>query len=259
MATDTKWVIGRLLAALVLIGLLGACGRAGSGTGEIPTPEGPPEIRYEVVRQHALEFDVDLPSRPPGSQLELAAASYILGNLQLGGYSPRLDRVPVADSVSSTNVIAFPPSGADPEFLVTIAYDTPRSGTIQMGRELGLFLELARVLTAVEPEHAVAFVALGAESNDNRGTRRLAQFLLDQEVEPSIIWIRKDDGGMGIWIRGACQGGTEPASDFTTGACADNVSFGYALDDAGFQLTTIAGDIEEMGRALLDFVTRPRS
>jgi hypothetical protein len=259
MATDTKWVIGRFLTSLVLIGLLGACGRAGSGTGEIPTPEGPPEIRYEVVRQHALEFDVDLPSRPPGSQLELAAASYILGTLQLGGYAPQLDRVPVADAVSSTNVVAFPPGGVDPEFLVTIGYDTPTSGRVQMGREIGLFLELARALTVVDPEHAVAFVALGAESADHRGTRRLAQFLIDEGVEPSIIWIRKDNVGPSIWVRGACQGDSYPADSFTTGRCADNTSFGYALDDAGFQLTTVAGDTDEMGRALFEFLTQPRS
>ena len=223
-------------------------------------------MQFDVVRQHALEFDVDLPSRPPGSQLELAAASYILGNLQLGGYSPRLDRVPVADSVSSTNVVAFPPNGTDPEFLVTITYDTPRSGRVQMGRELGLFLELARALTVADPDHTVGFVALGAETADQRGTRRLAQFLLDEAVEPSIISLRSEEAAEGnVFIFGSCMGSNEGAStmpyssSFTDAECRDLNTHSGALTEAGFQLTRISGDLEEMGRALFGFLTRPRS
>lgn len=249
---------------LVLLALtFTGCVRHTAATGEEPAPQGPPEIQYEVVRQHATQFDVDLPDRPPGSQHELAAASYILGHLQLAGYSPRLDRVPVEDAVNSTNVVAMPPNGSKPAFLVAVPYDTPGSGRLQQGRELGLFLELARALTVAEPDHSVAFAALGAETADARGTRRLAQFLLDEGVEPSVLLIRFDSQSQqgSFYTQGACMGeGNGIYSDsFSEEGCQDLNMHSGAITAAGFQLTYVGGDVEEMGRALFDFLTRTRS
>ena len=225
--------------------------------------EGPPEVRLEMVRRHALQFDVDVPDRRPGSQHELAAASYLLGHLQLAGYAPRLDRVPVADTVSSTNVVAFPPGGAEPEFLVTVAYDTNPSGRQQTGPEIGLFLELARALTVAEPGHRVGFVALGAESADRRGTRRLAQFLLDEGVEPSVILIRPNPvTERGIGVVGSCAGPAEGslyASSFDAGGCRHVDARDSALSAAGFELTEVSGDTASMAEALTDFLISARS
>src|SRR5688572_11035878 len=147
-----------LALALVVVALLPACLRTSSTTTEEQGPQGPPEIQFDLVRQHAEQFDVDMPDRPPGSQHETAAASYILGHLQLAGYAARLDRVPVADTLNSTNVFAYPPSGADPLFVVALPYDTPASTSnsgstysAQIGKQMGLFLELARALTVSDP------------------------------------------------------------------------------------------------------------
>jgi hypothetical protein len=153
-----------------------------------PTPSGPPEVQLDVVARHAEQFDVDLPDRGAGSQEELAAGSYILGHLQLAGFFPYLDGVPVGDQVRSTNVVALPPSGAEPRYLVTIAYDTGARHD-DRGRYIGLFLELARAIEVAAPDHEVAFVAVGAESADRRGTRRLAQYLLDEGFEPKVLTI----------------------------------------------------------------------
>jgi hypothetical protein len=252
----------RPLTFILLLVTLTACVRHTTATGGLPTPEGPPEIRYDVVRQHALQFDVDIPDRPPGSQHELAAASYILGHLQLAGYSPRLDSVPVKDAVNSTNVVAFPPNGSKPKFLVTIPYDTG-DPTVQKGHELGLFLELARALTVANPDHQVGFVALGAESADARGSRRLAQFLLDEDVDPSVILIKHDPSVQGsFYTFGACMGPVEGgiyASSFTDSACRDMDAHNSVFSDAGFQFTFVAGDIQRMGTALFDFLTRSQS
>jgi hypothetical protein len=178
----------RYLTSVLVLMLLTSCAAPGTGPAtENPSP-GPPTIDHDVVRRHAEQFDVDVRDRPPGSQQELAAGSYILGHLQLAGYAPHLDRVPVADNVSSTNVVALPPSGAEPTILVTIAYDTGARHE-DRGRYLGLFLELARVLNVTTPEHTVGFVAVGAESAERRGTRRLAQFLLDRELDPVVYSI----------------------------------------------------------------------
>jgi hypothetical protein len=170
----------------------------------------------------------------------------------------------VADAVNSTNVVAFPPSGAEPDFLVTVTYDTPRSGRVQMGREIGLFLEVARAITVAQPDHAIGFVALGAETADQRGTRRLAQFLLDEAVEPSVISIvgeRMTEDQ--IYVYGSCMGSFPPgwaASDsFTEGKCVDLDSGSGAITAAGFQETRVGGDIESVGRELFEFLTRSRS
>lgn len=252
------------MSLLALSLALASCVRSVPYEGEEPSVQGPPKVQLDVVRQHALQFDVDVPDRPPGSQHELAAASYILGHLQLAGYAPRLDRVPVADTVSSTNVVAFPPGGAEPDFLVTVAYDTDPSGREQTGREIGIFLELARALTVADPQHRIGFVALGAESADERGTRRLARFLLDEGVDPSIIQIQAARfGGRDVFVDGACSGeknaGLATSTSFTDEGCRFVDTHNSVLMAAGFELTRVHGDVEALARALFDFLAAPRS
>lgn len=250
-----------LLTALSITLLVSGCVPPGTSTETTPVPEGPPEVSYELVRRHAQQFDVDVPDRPAGSQHETAAASYILGHLQLAGFSPRLDRVPVADTLNSTNVFAYPPNGSKPEYLVAVSYDTPASGLQQQGRELGLFLELARALTVADPDHGVAFAALGAENVDARGTRRLAQFLLDEDISPSVLLIdyRYQNEGSAYFF-GSCMGdATGMGSDtLTDGECLDT-KLVTAIVDAGFQLTYMGGDIEDLGRKLFDFLLERQS
>ncbi|MEA2516745.1 MAG: hypothetical protein QOG16_583 [Actinomycetota bacterium] len=249
----------RALAVAIALVSLPAC-LGSDATGVPPTPEGPPVIQYEVVRQHAEQFNVDVPDRPPGSQHETAAASYILGHLQLAGYSPRLDRVPVENTLNSTNVVAMPPNGSDPEFLIAVPYDTPLvGGHFQSGREIGLFLELARSLTVADPDHSVAFAALGAETDDNRGTRRLAQFLLDEEIEPSVILFRFREPTFEsqMLVQGSCAGPNDISpysSTLTDGDCTEWSTADNAITGAGFELTYVDGDIEELGRGLFEFL-----
>lgn len=217
----------RYLTAAAL--LLASCSSGGGQAVGAPTPSGPPEVQLEVVARHAEQFDVDLPDRRPGSQEELAAASYILGHLQLAGFSPYLDGVPVEDQVRSTNVVALPPSGAEPLYVVTVAYDTGAEGDGR-GSFIGLFLELARAVEVAAPEHAVAFVAVGAESADRRGTRRLAQYLLDESFEPRIFSI----------------GPIIPEAE-------------DALKAAGFEHEFIDGPVASAAADLLPLLIQPRS
>lgn len=254
---------------LVLVVLaLPACLRSTTSEGGLNGPQGPPDIQFDLVRQHAEQFDVDMPDRPPGSQHETAAASYILGHLQLAGYAARLDRVPVADTLNSTNVFAYPPSGADPVFVVALPYDTPASTSdagstyrAQIGKHMGLFLELARALSVSDPDHRVAFAALGAETDDSRGTRRLAQFMLDEEVDASVLLLTQGEVSPGsALIVGSCQG--ENQASFTESECVDSSlagGRGVALAAAGFQLTQVQGDERVLGRELLTFLLRAGS
>ena len=173
---------------LALLLCLTACASPSSSPAGGPSPTGPAEVRFDLVETHAAQFDEEVPQRRAGSQEEAAAGSYILGHLQLAGFAPYLDAVPVKDQVRSTNVVALPPTGAAPEVVVSVAYDT---GTEDQpgGRGIGLFLELARALNVAAPGHRVAFVAVGAESIEHRGSRRLAQYLLDEGWEPSVYSI----------------------------------------------------------------------
>lgn len=173
---------------MLAVFLLAACSRDTS-TQPISSPVGPAQIQSEVVTQHASQFEDDLPQRPAGSQQEFAAASYITGHLQQAGYLVELDAVPVEDAVRSSNVIALPPSGEEPEIVVAVAYDTGKAA--RSATPIGTFLELARALRVAVPEHSVEFVALGAELTDvnggSLGSRRLIDVLLDRGVGPEIV------------------------------------------------------------------------
>ena len=139
------------------------------------------------MERHAEQFETDLASRPPGSQEEFAAASYITAHLQKAGYVVRLEDVPVADTVRSSVVIGVPPSGEPPAVIVTVSYDTPIGEPDDDGTDLGAFLELARALRVAQGLHDVQFVALGAQSDDMLGARRLARLLLDDEIRARIV------------------------------------------------------------------------
>lgn len=161
-------------------------------------PAGPSEVQLEAVEEHAVQFDEDLPQRPAGSQQEFAAATYITGHLQRAGYEVRLASVPYKDLVRSTNVVALPPGGEPIDAVVTVLYDTVPSMQ-PTGRDIGLFLELARAMRVVEPEHHVQFVALGAEvtteNGGSLGSRTLAAELADLEEKPPVIGLLEVEGG----------------------------------------------------------------
>lgn len=187
-----------------------------------------------TVQRHAEQFDEDLGPRPAGSQEEFLAATYILGHLQQAGYVPLLDAVPVGNLVRSTNVVAPPPAGKTPVFVVAVAYDAGPNDS--SGDEIGTFLELARALAVREPNHDVEFVALGAErtSDEHLGARRLAKQLIDDDVDPLIITLEVDDG---------------------TAAAFSDAPAGSVFAAAGFSHRVAIGAVDPLGRMLLDFLT----
>ena len=234
---------GPLILFLVMTSVLGAC------ESEAPvdtSPSGAPTIEVATVREHALQFAEDVPVREPGSQEELAAASYILGHLQQAGYVPLLDPVPVGDLVESTNVVALP-AGA-PATVVAVSYGS--SGKEGGGGEaIGTFLELARALNVANPEHEVAFVALGAEESPQLGsalgTRRLIQYLEDEGFAPHVITL---EGAPKLKASGSLAGEIVAGSE-DSGDQDDDVFEGSRL-----QHTTVSGPPEEVGDALLDYL-----
>lgn len=211
---------------MVLAVALAACTQAPERPDPEFTPEGPPSIRSEVLDRHAEQFETDLRTRAPGSQEEFAAATYITGHLQQAGYVVRLESIPFRNTIRSSDVLGLPPSGRDPSVLVAVPYDTPEGEPGFASQEIGAFLEVARALRVHSPEHDVEFAALGAQSDDALGARRLAQILLDADVRPEIVYIVANIVG----DRGALP-----------------------LMQAGFEVTmTKSDDIEELATQLLD-------
>ncbi|MGH2808486.1 MAG: hypothetical protein ACRDKT_14560 [Actinomycetota bacterium] len=241
----------RCLFLAILVFLAACAGDSGSGEpGAAPTGRG--EIDYTLVQRHAEQFDVDLPSRPPGSQQELAAATYILGHLQLAGYSPVLDAIPVGNQVQSSNVIAVPPNGDAPQVVVTVAYDT-LGERVHTGTEIGLFLELARAINVAEPDHAIAFAALGAEGADARGSIGLASFFEEQGLDPSVLSIRTGARESGqIRAAGSCATTSFELTPFEE--CVAARLSGDPFSQRGFRHTLIEGDTDVMGRSLFEFL-----
>lgn len=151
------------------------------------------------MARHARQFDDTLVRRGAGSRQEEAVVRWIMGHLQRAGYRALLEPVPLAGTATSTNVVAFPPSGETAETVVAVPYDTARE-LAQGGAEIGLFLELARALNVADPQHSVAFAALGAEHAGVRGghlgSRSLVKLLLDEGHEPLVITIESIGGEM---------------------------------------------------------------
>lgn len=258
----------RTLSIVLLVLALVACVSEDAPPAAIPSPSGSAEVDQEVVRQHASQFDDDLAERPAGSQEEFAAATYILGTLQQAGYLVRLESIPVEDLEKSTNVIALPPSGDDPKYMVVVGYDTG-SQTRETGDAIGVLLELARALRVAEPRHDVAFVAVGAEQARVKGgaigSRRLAQFLLDEDLDPTIIRLLEisDDSPTGAfkdygdlldpslfdtWCR---LTGSEPCARTLEERSIDPDPIG----EADFRQVLVVGHTEDVSTVLLEYLT----
>jgi hypothetical protein len=245
-----------VLRAAAIAGQLLLCACA-SERAPVPgvDPTGPGRVDLEVVEDHARQFRDELQDRVAGSQQEQAASVYILGHLQQAGYVVLLDAVPVEDLVRSTNVVAQPPGGGDPATVVVVSYDAPaRAGE---ERAVGLFLELARALRARVSEHAVQFVALGAEhasvGGGRLGSRRLAQQLLDEDADPFIVRIESVSRVGPVVVGG--QGTARIAAVLGAGPDADSAEGDPIFERASFDHAVVSGPADELGRSLLDFLT----
>ena len=247
----------RLLPVTLLL-LATACFPSRERPAADPSQVGPPSVRSDVVADHAEQFDVDIGPRPAGSQQEFAAATYITGHLQQAGYIMRLDAVPVADTVRSTNVIALAPSGST-DVLIAIDYDTEPGLKAGFGTGLGLWLELARALKVAEPNHPVSFVAVGAENTringGSLGSRRLTQFLLDEDLDPLVIYVSKvgESAPPGLTVFG-----DDPGICVSKNCVQSVVRGTTAYERAGFEYIVVAGDSEALGDALLEFLANER-
>jgi len=233
--------------------------------GELPPPSGPPEIRSDVVASHGREFDGDLSKRDAGSQEEFAAASYITGHLQQAGYAVKLEPVPVGDLVRSTNVVALPPGGDPVGAVVAIPYDNTPNVPPQ-GADLGLFLEIARALRVVEPDHHVQFVALGAEYSESEGghlgSRRLVNLLLDADEMPPAVTPSIIDGGgfsslgpQGVELNEVAHAlGMEPARPLTDPITPALLEITKVFQAAGLEHAVASGGADEVAEVLLAYL-----
>lgn len=219
-------------------------------------------MRRETVEEHAGQFDEEEPVRPAGSQQEFAASAYIVAHLTEAGYVSRLDAVPVEDLVRSTNVVALPPSGDEPEAIVVVSYDsTEESGT--GGPAIGLWLEVARALRAVEPGHSVEFVALGAEhtraGGGRLGSRRLARQLTDEGSPPVIVAVEGVDlGSDAVVVDGTARDRLKDLADsegFETGTGSGLAGSGEVFSAAGLEFAVVGGGAEAVGRVLLAYLS----
>jgi len=208
----------------------------------------------DVIDRHAAEFADEVPRRPAGSQQEQIAATYILGHLQQAGYPARLDGVPVGDLVRSTNVIAVPRGGAEPRYLVAVAYDTPEDESVS-AVSIGVFLEVARALSVVGGDRPVEFVALGAEfaePSEGLGSRAMARLLTGDGFEPQIIYLSPELSRDAL----SAQGPLSEDLQAGAGVTGDTQAAGAAevFEEAGFEVTLVDGAPEVVARRLVEFL-----
>jgi len=249
------------VAILVVVAFLFFAPKGGDfGPRDVP---GPPEVRAEVVTEHAAQFDDELPKRTAGSQQEQGAATYILGIMQRNGYVVRLESVPVRNLVASTNLIATPPGLDEPETVIVVPYDVTEGDATDpsAGSSLGVFLETARALNVADPEQATAWVALGAESADAKGghlgSRRLIRFMLDEDWDPHVIQVAV---GFEFATTGESAEAFEDAYREVTG---ESPPFGKIVrqvdpyGEAGFTETIVTAPADVLGPVLLEILRSP--
>lgn len=246
----------------LLLALCAACSTLPEGQKSTEPASGPPEVRAQTVEKHAQQFDEEEPQRPAGSQDELAASVYIVAHLTEAGYVSRLDAVPVEDLVRSTNVVALAPSGEEPAALVVVPYDTG-AGSGTGGYAIGTWLEVARALRSIQPEHDVQFVALGAEhatvEGGRLGSRRLAQQLEDEGESPAVFVVQDVvSGNEAVAAVGAAADGIAAEARSLGFAVATGSTAvagpGDVFTAAGFETTVVGGGARAAGPALLAYL-----
>ena len=249
----------KTLALLAAVSVLALGCSSAPPSDTTPEPPGPPEVRPAAIERHAAQFADELPERPPGSNEEQVAASYILGFLQQAGYPGRLDGVPFADLVRSTNVIGTPPDGGPPEYVVAVPYSTP-PGQVLDAHSIGAFLEVARALNARDGTHLVEFVALGAEFAEQEagtlGSRTMASLLSEESVEPRVIYLSPVLSGDGFYARGPLDSDFDPevpANEPPLHPAAQEAA--RAFENEGFEVTLVGGDPVEVAVTLLEFLS----
>jgi hypothetical protein len=252
-----------VLALLLSAPMMAACA-GGSISGDLADAEGPPHVEMSTLREHAEQFDTDVPVRIAGSQEEQAAAGYITGTLQRNGYLVRLEAVPVGDLVNSSNLIGQPADVESPQVIVVVSYGTDEDGD-EDGLALGLLLELARALNVEEANHEVFFVGVGADDAEVEagylGSRRLARMMLDEDWDPLVIQLTDIDEGGQLGASGdradefieAMTATTGPFVEFDRGSVDVDVD---VFAKAGFDSLLIAGDAEKLAEVLLDYLRR---
>lgn len=215
-----------------------------------------------MIESHAQQFAEEVPERPAGSQQEQIAATYILGHLQQAGYPARLDAVPVADLVRSTNVIAVPPLGADARYVVAVPYDTP-PGERPGADAIGVFLEVARALSVIELDHPVEFVALGAEFSErgdgSEGSEALVQRLTSDGVSAQVVYLApgliedgRPGGSVGLVAEGPLAGRLGAEQRSVGGVVSASLEL---YEQAGFEATAVGGDPGELAQSLVELLT----
>lgn len=252
----------RALLACLAVVALGACSSSDSTGDPRPEPSGPPTVEASVIDDHAAQFTDEVPRRPAGTQQEQIAATYILGHLQQAGYPVRLDAVPVGDLVHSTNIIAVPPRGDQPRYLIAVPYDTPPDEALD-AHAIGVFLEVARALAVGGLDHAVEFVALGAEftkqGDGSRGSRALVERLTEDGVAPEMIYLSPnliDDGaGDGFYAEGPLADQLEEVTTIDKQIADPTVRSSLKLyENAGLEATLVGGAPEAVAQGLIEFL-----
>ncbi|MDQ3952330.1 MAG: M28 family peptidase [Actinomycetota bacterium] len=246
----------RILVPLALLAGFAACSTIPEGQRSTKPASGPPRVREATVQSHARQFDEEEPERLAGSQEELAASAYVVAHLTEAGYVSRLDAVPVADLVRSTNVVALPPGGAESAAIVVVAYDSA-PGATPNGLAIGVWLEIARALRAIEPDHSIQFVALGAEhtpvEGGRLGSRRLARQLTDEGASPQMLVVAGVGEGPELSVSGSSAAALEQAAARLglESAAAPVTGAAEVFAEAGFDTTVIGGAPEGVGAVLL--------
>ena len=160
------------------------------------------EVAGEKARQHLAYLSDELGQRVAGSQTERQARDYIAGQFESFGYVTEVQEFSVTeddggDSISlrSANVIALKPGRSQREIIVGAHYDSTDDaglGADDNASAVGVMLEAAERIQALETPFTIRFIAFGSEEINLNGSATFVSQMTRAEIDNTIAMINLD-------------------------------------------------------------------
>ena len=161
------------------------------------TPTDPRSDFGRIARAH-VESLIAIGARVSGSPNEQAAAQYISETFTNLGYVPETQKFSAWDEddieFTSANVIAVKPGDSLKEIIIGAHYDSGNEG---LGADdnasgVGVMLEVAERIAAMQTPYTIRFIAFGSEENDLDGSYHYAELMIAEEVKNTIAYVNLD-------------------------------------------------------------------
>jgi alkaline phosphatase isozyme conversion protein len=153
------------------------------------------------ARQYMQSLSEDIGPRPAGTPAETRAALYIKDAFIRMGYTPELQTFSIPThrngnqtNGSSANIIAVKPGLSKKEIIVGAHYDSAKAGhgADDNASGVGIMLEAAERIIALDIPYTIRFIAFGAEEIGLNGSTYYVEQMSSADLANTIAMINLD-------------------------------------------------------------------